>query len=231
MRKWPHHATRRTYHMSWGEWNRTCCQVKLRLSDSNCEIEMCRPLSLDERLYRAGQHVVRSRLFLDLWFYFEGSDTRPTIIETMREYNEFFRFTPHAYFVAYVVHIAAMFDRTKDTISLTRLTNEMKKGRLIHGQAATEVHALLGEAAPLASKVAILRHHAFAHRSASISYNDAFKKAAIRPTQLRDLTEIALKVANRLLQVRGLREEFFTSLPREAAEAMMKALAARMVAA
>ena len=87
-------------------------------------------LPLEERLYRAGQHVVRAGLFLDLWFYFEEKTTRAKIIETMREYNEFFRFTPHAYFVAYVVHIAAMFDRRRDTISLPRLAKEMKEARL-----------------------------------------------------------------------------------------------------
>jgi hypothetical protein len=186
---------------------------------------MCQPLPLDERLYRASQHVVRSRLFFDLWFYFEEAKTRPKTLETMREYNEFFRFTPHAYFVAYVVHIAAMFDRRRDTISLLRLAHEMKAARLIQGQAITDLDALLAEAAPIASKVTILRHYAFAHRSARISYGTAFKKAAVTAALLRDLTEIALKISNRLLLARGLKDEVFTPLPLEAAKAMMKTLA------
>ena len=184
------------------------------------------PLPLDERLYRAGQHVVRARLFLDLWFYFEEKTTRAKIISTMREYNEFFRFTPHAYFVAYVIHIAVVFDRTRNTISLTRLAKEMKAARLIQGQEAAELDALLAEAAPIVEKVNILRHGAFAHRSASISYDEVFKLAAVRPDQLRDLTEMALKITNRLLLARGLKDEFFTTLPREDAEKMMKTLAA-----
>jgi AbiU2 len=184
-------------------------------------------LPLEERLYRAGQHVVRARLFLDLWFYFEEKTTRDEIIETMREYNEFFLFTPHAYLLSYVIHIAAMFDRTRDTISLPRLAKEMKAAGLIQGQEAAEVDALLDKAAPIAAKVTILRHHAFAHRSASISYDDVFKLAAVKPDQLRDLTVVALKIANRLLLARGLKDECFTTLPREAAEAMMKVLAER----
>jgi hypothetical protein len=184
-------------------------------------------LPLEERLYRAGQHVVRARLFFDLWFYFEAKATRAKIIETVREYNEFFRFTPHAYLLSYVIHIAAMFDKTRDTISLTRLAKEMKVAGLIQGQEAAEVGALLDEAAPIAAKVAILRHNAFAHRNASISYDDVFKLAAVRPDQLRDLTVVALKIANRLLLARGLKDEYFTTLPREDAEAMMKALAER----
>ena len=186
---------------------------------------MCQPLPLDERLYRAGQHVVRSRLFFDLWFYFEGP-TRPKIIETMWEYNEFFRFAPHAYFLAYVMHIAAMFDRRKDTISLIRLSHEMKAADQIRGQVTIEVDTLLAQAIPIVSKVTTLRHYAFAHRSARISYDDAFKKAAVTAAQLRDLTELALKIANRLLLARGLKDEVFTPLPVEAAKAMMKALTA-----
>jgi hypothetical protein len=89
---------------------------------------------------------------------------------------------------------------------------------------AATVDALLVEAKSIADKVTILRHKAFAHRSAHISYNDVFKMAAVRPDQLRDLTEIALKIANHLLLARGPRGQHFTELPREAAEAMMKAL-------
>lgn len=166
---------------------------------------------------------------MDLWFYFEQKTTRDEIIETMREYNEFFRFTPHAYFVSYVIHIAAMFDRAKDTISLTRLAREMKAARFIQGKEAAEVAALLDEATPIAAKVIILRHGAFAHRSARISYDDVFKFAAVKPDQLRDLTEVALKIANRLLLARGLKDECFTTLPQEAAEAMMKVLAEQRI--
>jgi hypothetical protein len=182
-------------------------------------------LPLDERLDRACQHVVRARLFLDLWFYFEEKTTRHKIFETMERYNEFFRFTPHAYFLSYVIHIAAMFDRTRDTISLPRLAKEMKDARVIQGQEATKVDALLDEAAPIAAKVNTLRHGAFAHRSARISYDGIFKLAAVKPDQLRDLTEVALKIANRLLLARGLRDQYFSTLPRDDAIAMMKALA------
>jgi hypothetical protein len=118
-----------------------------------------------------------------------------------------------------------MFDRTRGTISLTHLANEMKAARLIREEAIRELDALLAEAAPIASKVTVLRHYAFAHRSATVSYNAAFKKAAVTPTQLRELTEIALKIANRLLLARGLKDEVFTPLPLGAAKEMMKALA------
>jgi hypothetical protein len=75
------------------------------------------------------------------------------------------------------------------------------------------------------SKVTILRNNLFAHRSAAVSYADAFKKADVTPNELRDLTEIALKVVNRLLIARGLSDQVFAELPLEDARKMLKALA------
>lgn len=82
--------------------------------------------SLNQRLERVGQHIVRARLFLDLWFYFEGQASRRDIIDTMREYSEFFRFAPHAYFTTYIIYMAGVFDKKKGTISLEKLFEKVK---------------------------------------------------------------------------------------------------------
>jgi hypothetical protein len=188
------------------------------------QLSLPRPFPIGERLERAGQLVVRSRIFYDIWFFFESAEARPVIIEVMRRFNEFFRFDPHAHFVAFVVHTAALFEKRRDTINLPSLLKEMKTANLISAQDAAEVDALLAQAKDVASKVTILRSNLFAHRSATLSYDDAFKKANVTANQLRELTEIALKVANRLLLVRGLRDQFFNTLPQENAEAMLTAL-------
>jgi hypothetical protein len=56
---------------------------------------------------------VWGRLFLDLWFYFEGRSSQGKIIKTMDEYSEFFRFTTHAYFVAYVIYMLPLIARER----------------------------------------------------------------------------------------------------------------------
>jgi hypothetical protein len=81
---------------------------------------------IDHHLERAAQLVLPSRIFFDIWFYFEGKDTRPAIIDTMQQFSEFFRFDPHAHFVAFVVHIAALFEKRGRTISLPGLAKEME---------------------------------------------------------------------------------------------------------
>jgi len=187
---------------------------------------MATSLPIDERLETAAQLVLRARIFYDIWRFFEGMETRPAIIDTMRLYGAFFRFDPHAHFVAFIVHIAALFENRNDTVNLARLAKEMKEAGLVSAQDTIEVDALLSQAAPLASKAAILRNNRFAHRSGTLSSDDAFKKAAVTPNELRGLTETALKIVNRLLIARGLKDHVFNTLPLKHAEAMMKALTA-----
>jgi hypothetical protein len=187
------------------------------------------PLPLDQQLERIGQQIVWGRLFLELLFYFEERSSQGKIIKTIDEYSEFFRFTTHAYFVAYVIYMAGVFYESKGTSSLPRLVRDMKKAGQLKGQDAAAVDRLLVEAKPLANKVLILRHEAFAHQSAQIWYNDVFKKADVTYAQLRELTDTALNIANHLLVALRLRRRDFAEaeLPREDAEEMMTALGAK----
>src|SRR4051812_18279809 len=111
------------------------------------------PLPLNDRLDRVGQHIVRARLFLDLWFYFEERDSRRKIIDTMREYNEFFRFTPHAYLATHLIYMAGVFDKSKGTISLVSLTREVKAAGHLKAQDAAVADTLMAQAKPIAEKI------------------------------------------------------------------------------
>ena len=145
----------------------------------------------------------------------------------MREYNEFFRFTPHAYFVSYVIYMAGVFDKRKDTISLASLIDDVRAAGCLNAHDAATVGALLVQAKPIADKVAIRGTKPSRIEARTSDTNDVFKMADVKPEQLRELTEMAMHIANRLLLAREMHAQHFTKLPREAAEAMMKALADR----
>jgi hypothetical protein len=181
-------------------------------------------LPVDERLERAGELVVRARKFYDLWSCLENAKERPATLDAMDDFSEFFKFTIHAHFVAFVVHMAALFETRNDTINLWRLAKDMKAANMLLSKAAAEVDALLREATPVASKVTILRSNLFAHRSDSVSYASAFELAQVTPDQLHNLTEIALKIANQLLLAKGLRDQFVHPGPHEHAGALLQAL-------
>jgi hypothetical protein len=183
-----------------------------------------RGLLIDERLEEAAQLVIRSRIFFDVWSYFNSRATRPTIIDSMNRFSEYFRFDPHAHFVAFVVHIAALFENRSDTINLPDLVREFRQLNLMSAPVAADVDALLSQAAPWVQKVSILRNNLFAHRNDSLSYDGAFKKAAVTPRQMRELTEIGLTIVNHLLKSRGLKEHVFQTMAVEDAEAILSAL-------
>jgi hypothetical protein len=183
-------------------------------------------LHLNRRLERLGQQIVRARLYYDLWLYFEGEDSRPKIIEAMRDYSDFFRFTPHAYFVSYVIYTAGAFEKRRDTINLNALIADVRQAGKLQGPMDAEVTSLMTRARPFADKAIILRHNAIAHHSDRMSYDDVFKLAQVTPTELRDLTGIALDVSNRLAVSCGLQEQDFTELPKHDAEQIMSALMA-----
>jgi AbiU2 len=183
-------------------------------------------LPLNKRLDRLGQQIIRARLYYDLWLYFEEDNSRRKIIETMRDYNEFFRFMPHAYFVSYVIYIAGAFERRRDTINLNALIVEVRQAGKLQGPIDAEILSLMARAKPFARKAAILRHNAIAHHTDRMSYDDVFNLAQVAPTALRDLTGLALDVSNHLSVACGLREQDFTELPKHDAEQMMRALRA-----
>ena len=107
---------------------------------------------------------------------------------------------------------------------MRRLTDEMKGACMLSTTALANVETLLCQATPVVSKVAILRHNLFAHRSASMTYSETFERASLTTEQLANLTELALKIANALLLARGLPDQFFHPGPREHAEALLRTL-------
>jgi hypothetical protein len=181
---------------------------------------MAKPLSLDNRLNVTAQLVIRSRIFYDIWWFFSSMDMRPKIVKTLNRYPEFFRFDIHAHFVSMVIHLAGLFETRKDTINFNALINEVATSGA-SDVTVTAAQALMKEIEEIPSKVAILCSNLFGHRSISLSYEEAFRKAELNPDQLLALTVAGLKVVNILLNTRGLSEQCFDELSRADAEQLI----------
>jgi hypothetical protein len=162
--------------------------------------------------------------FFDIWWLYNGANTRPDIMATMNQYSEFFRFDDHAHFVSFIVHIAALFDNRRDTISLPRLVREAQSSTRIPATTVDCARPMLTRALSLSGKVAILRHNLFAHRSASLSYGDAFRQASVTVDELRELTETAMDLVNQLLVALGEPEQLHHTFPRDDAVRLLDAL-------
>lgn len=180
---------------------------------------------LDEKIRIAGDLSIRARIFFDIWWFYESADTRRKVSGTMNEYSEFFRFDSHAHFAAFVVHVAMLFEKRHDTVNLSSLVREAEASRSFPAVTVAQAEQLLSHARPLVEKVAILRSNLFAHRSNSLSYADAFRKASVSADELRDLTDRSLTIVNLLLGARGEQERCFHRAARDDAEKLLNDLA------
>ena len=165
-------------------------------------------LSVNERIETAGQLVLRAKIFLDIWDFYHGP-SRDEILDTMNKYPSFFLFDEAAHRFSFIVHAAALFE-TGDTINLGQLAGELHEAGSISDAAMMEIKQLFASMKRVSTGVHIIRSNAFAHSSASLSFDKAFEKAKISLDDLHDLMDVALKVANILLVACGRdRKEFF----------------------
>jgi hypothetical protein len=182
-------------------------------------------LPIEERIERAAQHVVRAQLFFEIWFYFESAGNIPVRLNALNQFANFFYFDSHAHLIAFIVYIYGLFEDRKDSINLNRLTRELRNINQVSKVHLIDLDYLFNQAAPIVKKVKYLRHNAIAHRTASKSYNDVFRLADTTYDELRELTEIALKIVNHLLRAVYRKEEHFHRLPLTDLDALVGALA------
>ena len=183
------------------------------------------PLPFDERVDTAAHLIKRAKIFYDVWWLYEGVDTRSKYLPAMNRYSEFFRFDSHAHFVALIVHLAALFESRSDTINFAQLIDEAASSSLVPLGAVSEARAGLDVVSALPPKLAILRSNLFAHRSAELSYAEAFAKAEITSDQIRDLAVEGLRIVNIILAARGLPIQHFHDLSLEHAERLLTKIA------
>lgn len=186
---------------------------------------MATKIPLDERIELAAELIKRARIFYDIWWFYEEEDTRSKNLYTMNRYSAFFRFDSYAHLASLIVHLAGLFECRGNTINFNALIKEAIASGLFATEAIDRVREKITEVQDISSKLVILRNNLFAHRSASLSYKDAFSKADLIANQLRDITATGLQIANLLLLARGLPEQFFYEPPRRHIEALLCDLA------
>jgi hypothetical protein len=171
----------------------------------------------------AARLTVRARIFYGIWWLYEGSNTRTMHFDTMNQYPDFFRFDAHAHFFALVMYVAALYETRRDTVNLAAIV--ARSQHVIAHCTYESAKAMLEATEAVSCKVRVLRNKLFAHRSASLSYADAFRMAELTPDQLRDLISDGLHIANTLLTALGLQNESFFELPRADAKTLLDDLA------
>ena len=136
-----------------------------------------------------------ARYSFDIWWAMEGRPTRPRYSDAMNRYLSFFRYTIEAHLAYCVITLARFYDKQANTLRLTWLVERAPEAELKADVIAT-ARARIELGLPLAGKVNVLRSSVYAHRSATIDYSAAFKKADPKIEQVREHCEHITETLN-----------------------------------
>lgn len=133
-------------------------------------------------------------LHFDIWSVLTSPDTQPKYEKTIDRYRSFFSTTRDANFVAALITLYRLYETHASTKNVSYLLKLLRD--CFDESKLTEIEALNAEAIPIFKKVNILRNNVFAHRSISLSVEDAYLKAGITPREISRLIEITQKLLN-----------------------------------
>ena len=151
--------------------------------------------------------LFRANLFFEAWWLSAGVEGRRQFGHFWNEYWEFWRFNQHAMQFAFVVYTAGLYETRSDTVNFASLWKEARG----HADAATKnrYEQAWISAQSTAKSILILRSNAMAHRSMTLSYNDAFKLAKVTPDQLRQHLASSWELLNIIEESLGLEPSEF----------------------
>ena len=140
-------------------------------------------------IYELRQAVSWAALNYEIWWVYKGEETRPQFVGAMNRYNVFFRTSIHAHFVSLLMALYRIYETRSDTYNLPRCIKLLREHGTLDSKKLDELDHLYQDAKSLWVKVCILRNEAFGHRSLNLDIGDVFKKAAVKPTDLKALVE------------------------------------------
>lgn len=178
-------------------------------------------LTLDDSLRIIASIAVRTRKHFDLWWATVGASDRKPFAGAIDEYWEALRFLEHGQLVAIIVDGHLLLEQNPNHLSLHRLCKLVAAD----GGDTRLAEELIEAASPTATKFMILRHAAFAHRSAKLGYREVFVRAGITPDEMREHLERLHEIARQLLIARGLEPNNYDDLAQSTYVEMLTRLA------
>lgn len=155
---------------------------------------MSEQLSLAEQVSIAGELTYRAEIFHAAWFAIASREGRERHRVALVDHAEILVMTQAAHMSALVVTLHSLFEVSRRTVNLPGISKQLDDAQ------APELQAC----APIAKKVAKLRHNLFAHRSGRLSKQDIFKLAEITPNDLQWLAFKASAISRVFHRLAGL---------------------------
>ncbi len=180
--------------------------------------------SVSERIDELRQQAIRAALNYEVWWVYRSSDTRPKYVDVMNRYTVLFATAIHAHFVAMLVALYGLYETRDDTHSIPQLLETMRTEGKLGENLIDAFDSKYQELKPVWVKVSMLRNEAFAHRSATYTMNEVFKRANVKPDDLRVLVDETASLLNEVSRQHDKSVHAFNTGAREAALALLEDL-------
>jgi hypothetical protein len=149
--------------------------------------------SMKDRIKQVADRVTFASMNYRIWrIYTEPSD-RAKYLGVLQKYNPFFRTSLQAHFVATIITLYGLYETRRESISLTRLAQELSDAKV-----RSELQPLLDEANGIwRKKITILRNDVYAHLS-DIDFGAKFSEASISPNEIESLIKLSKDLVNKI---------------------------------
>lgn len=171
---------------------------------------MGKRLTLEERVTAVCREASLARRHFQVFRVYSDPESRGRLFPTMERYPDFVRLDEQAHRDLAILRATSLFDTKEHTTHLFDLLAEVKARGTSPGL-VRDIEAAIMELEAAVKKVRIIRHHAIAHRSASLTYDGAFKLARMTVDELGQLVGSAEAVAIALARAVGLEPDSMAS--------------------
>ena len=151
---------------------------------------------LSKELFELEQAVVQAARNYDIWWALKESNNRKKYVETMNHYPLYFLTAIGAHFTAFVTILYRVLEKRRDTHNLPRLLKRLRKEPNYSNSRLDEFDEACENLKSAWKKVAVLRNNALSHRSVDLDVNEVFRKAELKPDDIRIMIDDLFHLVN-----------------------------------
>lgn len=159
-------------------------------------------LSLQDRVRAVCREASLAKRHFEVYRVYSEPGSRGRLFDALDDYADFVLLDERAHRDLAILRAVSLFDTKEHTTHLPDIVRELKT-RGSTPELVAEAEASLTRLEAAVKKLRIIRHNAIAHRSATVSYDEAFDRAQITVDELGDLVASAEAVARALAKATG----------------------------
>lgn len=160
------------------------------------------PLTAEERVTEVCRLASLAKRHYEVWRVYTAPESRERLWDAFDDFADFMLLDERAHQELAILYAASLFETKDNTVHLHSLIDEIRTRGTAPELVADAEHALAALEGVI-GKARFLRHNAVAHRTASMSREEVFKRANITADELGELVARADALASSLAHAIG----------------------------